>query len=252
MRLQYCSDLHLEFPENRKFIKDHPLQPKGDILLLAGDIVPFSIMEQQNHFFDYVSDRFEVVYWLPGNHEFYSGDAAIRSGTLYEKIRKNVFLVNNISFKHDEVKLVFSTLWSRISPINEWTIQQSLNDFHVITFNGNRFSPSHVNQLHSNCVRFLQQEINQKNAEKTVVVSHHVPTFLNYPKMYKGSALNEGFGTEMFDFIEDSDINYWIYGHHHCNTPAFSIGRTTLLTNQLGYVEHKEHRLFDLANQILI
>ena len=50
MKLQYCSDLHLEFRENREFIKENPLQVKGDILLLAGDITPFATMDKYNFF----------------------------------------------------------------------------------------------------------------------------------------------------------------------------------------------------------
>lgn len=46
MTLQYCSDLHLEFRENNQFINQHPQQPKAEILLLAGDIVPFTEMDK--------------------------------------------------------------------------------------------------------------------------------------------------------------------------------------------------------------
>ena len=59
------------------------------------------------------------------------------------------------------------------------------------------------------------------------------------------SILNEGFAVELYDLIESSNAQYWIYGHHHQNVPAFKIGATTLLTNQLGYVHQEEHSGFD-------
>ena len=87
---------------------------------------------------------------------------------------------------------------------------------------------------------------------KTVVVTHHVPTLLNYPSWYKTSILNQAFAVELFDLIEDSLIDYWIYGHSHINTPEFMIGNTHLLINQLGYVSHFEHQQFQKDKIIVL
>ena len=244
MTIQYASDLHLEFPENKKFLQTNPLLPKGDILLLDGDIVPFGLLDKHKDFFTYLSDNFETTYWIPGNHEYYYFDVATKCGVINEKIKSNVFLVNNTSVLHQNTKLIFSTLWSKISTGNQWEIERSMSDFQVIKYNGYRFSADRFNQLHEDSIAFINKELKEQTTGNMVVATHHIPTFLHYPKQYKGDILNEAFAVELFDTIESSDINYWIYGHHHTNTPDFKIGKTTLLTNQLGDVQHNEHHLF--------
>lgn len=243
MRIQYCSDLHLEFRENKEFLRSNPLQPKGDILLLTGDIVPFALMHKYSDFFDYLADHFETTYWLPGNHEYYHSNITERCGQLNEKIRNNVFLINNQTVIHNGVNLIFSTLWAKISPSHQWTIQQSISDFKVIHYNRYPFTPSHFNQLHEESIQFLSQEVNK---EKSIVVTHHVPTFINYPEQYNGSPLNEAFGVELYDFIKTSACIYWFYGHHHTYIDCFQIGSTKLITNQLGYVKYNEHSCFNV------
>ena len=244
MKIQYCSDLHLEFPENERFLKKEPLPVIGDVLILAGDIVPFAVMDKHKDFFNFISDNFKYTYWIPGNHEYYRYDITEKYGTLNEKIRSNVFLLNNISLVHENVKFIFSTLWSKIRPAYQWQIERGMSDFHVIKYNGFRFSADRFNQLHNESLKFIEQELNKEQSGKVVVATHHVPTLLNYPEKYKGDVLNDAFAVELFDLIEAKEPAYWIYGHNHFNQPDFTIGQTQLLTNQLGYVKYGEHSLF--------
>jgi len=240
MKIQFASDLHLEFIENKAFLNENPLQVVGDVLLLAGDIVPFRLLEQHKDFFSFLSDSFAATYWVPGNHEYYHFNIASKCGVVNEEIRSNVFLVNNISAIHDDVKFIFSTLWSKISPANEWQIERGMGDFHVIKYRGYRLTIPQFNELHANSLAFLQQELATATSTKNVIVTHHVPTYINYPLKHKESVLNDAFAVELSDLIEATAPDYWIYGHTHVNTPNFEIGKTRLLTNQLGYVKYGE------------
>jgi len=250
MILQYASDLHLEFTVNKAFLDLHPLQPFGDVLILAGDIIPFAIMDKHVDFFNYLSDHFKTTYWLPGNHEYYHSDITMKSDTLNEEIRPNVFLVNNTTIEHDNIDLIFTTLWSKISPEYESRLEQVMNDFRYIEFKNQLFTPQKLNELNLNCVSFLTKELEMNKQSKKIVVTHHIPTFNNAPAKYKGSILHEAMGVELSDLIERSGPDYWIYGHVHRNHPPFKVGNTMLLTNQMGYVMKGEQNLFK-TNKII-
>lgn len=72
MKLQYASDLHLEFGENSRWLKDNPLIPSADILVLAGDIGYLGDANYKTHpFWDWASLNYKQVIVVPGNHELY-------------------------------------------------------------------------------------------------------------------------------------------------------------------------------------
>jgi predicted phosphohydrolase len=252
MRLQIASDLHLEFPENRDFITLNPLQVAGDILLLAGDIVPLLHIDRYRDFFDSIADNYEQTYWVPGNHEYYHFDMANRSGAFRESIRSNVTLLNNCTVELTNTHLHFTSLWSNISKARAPYIQRGLMDFHVIKYEGRRLSVEQYNQMHTDSIAFLDAALKAEKTDhpkgvKNVIVTHHVPTFQHYPSKYIGSVLNEAFATNLDEFVELCGADYWVYGHHHAATGDFTIGRTKLVTNQFGYVHHNEHKSFNTS-----
>lgn len=253
MTIQYASDLHLEFTENEYFMRNHPLVTGADVLLLAGDIGLLSKLPVYDWFFDYVSENFGTTYWIAGNHEYYHYDLFKKRGTVKESIRPNVFLVNDYAVTHDMVRLIFATLWTRISLRNQIAIARSMNDFHSIHYNGNRLTAEDLTVEHESSLQFIENELmHQEDQLKTIVVTHHVPTFLHYPPEYFGDVLNEAFAVELKTMIKTIGPDYWIYGHHHQNIAPFNIGKTTLLTNQLGYVKYRENTGFDPGKTLLL
>ena len=91
-------------------------------------------------------------------------------------------------------------------------------------------------KLVTNCDRL--QMLKHSNVNP-FVFTHHVPTHLCTAEEFRGSTISGAFTVELGDYIADSGIDYWIYGHSHRNIDA-QIGNTRLMSNQLGYISYNE------------
>lgn len=256
MKIQYASDLHLEFSDNWRYLRDNPIDPLGDVLVLAGDIGYLGDDNYRVHpFWDYVSDNFKQVLVVPGNHEFYKGyDIGNLTDGFCESIRHNVKWYYNSVVQIEDVEFILTTLWSHIEPHRAYWIEQCVSDFRRIVKSGEVITSTEFNNLHQGCVEFLTNALNNKGdmGVKRVVASHHLPSFICVSPKYKESPLNGAFASEYYDLIASSNIECWIYGHSHCNLAPIEIEGTTLLSNQLGYVHHNEHRTFDRRSIIAV
>lgn len=166
MKIQFASDLHLEFRKNREFIKMNPLQIIGDVLVLAGDVIPFAQLNEHDGFLDFLAENFQYTYWIPGNHEYYHNDFSKRSGTFEEHIRENVILLNNQTIIRNGFRLIFSTLWSHISPQNEFVVLQSLNNFNQIKVDDRPLRVADFNAQHRQALSFLKNKLRKNTPEK--------------------------------------------------------------------------------------
>jgi len=239
MRIQYCSDLHLENEENNNYIIKNPLKVTGDILILAGDIVPLTDTYLSNPFLNFVENNFKMVFWVPGNHEFYHRDLNNFETSFHIKLKNNINIVHNVVLQYENIRFVFSTLWSKISSYNEKTIEQNIPDFEQILKNNKKFRAVDFNKLHDDSLNFLQKALTY-NKPKTVVVTHHLPSYLSNSPSVGKSQLNEAYCVDLTDLILQSGVNFWIHGHSHFNQKPLYIGKTILLTNQLGSIQRNE------------
>ena len=133
-RLQYASDLHLEFAENASYIKHNPLKVAGDILVLAGDIGYFG---DENYRPPSVLglgfDNYKQVIVVPGNHEFYK---MFNLDSLYNgwtsRIRTNVICYYNAVIPLSEhTEIIATTLWSHIERQDAFRTELAISDFRV-------------------------------------------------------------------------------------------------------------------------
>ena len=242
MKIQICSDLHLEIESHRKWFEQNPLIPRGDILIIAGDTYHLDRDFSKLEFIRSASDQFESVYLIPGNHEYYGGyDISTAMKPSSEKVLDNVFIVNNHQVEIDNVQCIFSTMWSRIQR-NILEVLRYMPDFTKIKFENEDFNINHFNQIHQVAFDFISKAVKSKG--KKVVVTHHLPSNSCNVEEFKNSIVGDAFCVDKTNFILDHEIDYWIYGHSHRNLQDFEIGGTKMVTNQFGYLSRGEHKSF--------
>ena len=130
MRIHYMSDLHLEFGA-----LDKPL-PKGDVVILAGDITLLAAMDPVKadsgalrirdatlQLFDGVQRNFDRVVYLMGNHEHY-GFCIDDSAEAVRHHFPDVTLLENEQVALGDTILCGATLWTDMGggdPVAEQT-----------------------------------------------------------------------------------------------------------------------------------
>lgn len=104
--------------------------------------------------------------------------------------------------------------------------------------------PQNINDEFERNLAFIEKAVSESDAEKIVVVTHHLPTFAAIDGRHKGDVLNAAYATELGNYIADSRITAWIYGHSH-HSIDMTIGNTRLVSNPLGYVFCGENSNFN-------
>ena len=246
MKIQYASDLHLEFPSNTYYIRDNPLKVTGDILILAGDIhVINSEKYLENPFWDWASKNYKQVIVAYGNHEFYNDyDLSTMKDGFKLKIRENIYYYYNCVISIDDIDIIVSTLWSYIQDKNKKACEDTIGDFKLIKWGEETLTADLFNKEHKRCLDFVKKSLNESKAKTKIVVTHHVPSSLLVAKEFQGSDVNEAFTVDLTDFIKKCGAKYWIYGHSHRNINKV-IGKTSCLCNQVGYISEEEQETFN-------
>ena len=153
MKIQYASDLHLEFEQNTDYLKENPMKVTGDILILAGDIhVIDSPNFMENPFWDWASKNYKQVIVAYGNHEYYNTcDLGTMKDGYKFKIRDNIYYYYNCVITLEDIDIIVSTLWSYIHKENEEACVYGVNDFRMIKYNGNTLTAEIFNNEHKKC-----------------------------------------------------------------------------------------------------
>jgi Calcineurin-like phosphoesterase len=248
MRIQYASDLHLEF---RGGPFPALLKPVAPVLVLAGDIGRPDKPEYRN-FLQYCSRNWEHTVIVAGNHEFYNDKASgmwshfpphtvmHRRGMCGAAAAEfsNVHFLQQGRKVIDGVAFLGATLWTDLSNSKDALVAETrMNDFHVITETGDvPITAADVNRWHWADRSWLLGEIAAcaEEARPAVVVTHHLPSFQLIASRFAGAGrINAAFASNAEDLIRPP-VAAWIAGHTHVGVHA-RINGVQVCVNPMGY-----------------
>jgi predicted phosphodiesterase len=245
--IQYISDIHLELRSKNQiqaFLQY--FTPKANTLVLAGDIGnPYQ--PSYHEFLHEMSTKFEKIFLIAGNHEYYGNDITETQETIQSLCDnyRNISFLNNSYEDYDDYIFIGTTLWTNINKP-----QYTINDTRSIK----DFTVGKYNKLHEKATGFLTKTLEDctRYNKKAIVITHHLPFYeLTHPEFrnefYKN--YNQWFHAKIEPTVETNHVSItaWIYGHTH----KASIQKhydVPFYCNPLGYTD--ENPLNESVNKV--
>jgi Icc-related predicted phosphoesterase len=236
--VQIASDLHIEY--NNDNIPD-PLDfitPSANILILAGDIGSFYKIDQLTKFLESLCSYFQLVLYVPGNHEWYMipehnpliwSTLEQRMRNIEEKI-SNLYILDCSSVRIGNVCITGATLWS--SPANK------IPPF-IVRVNGMKTKEYYDKHIHD--LNYLKKMMNycKENNHKLLVVTHHPPTLKVLDDVKKRRKFISLYATDLEYLLDKNNVHTWICGHIHKNFDFYTEKGCRIVSNQKGKMKDR-------------
>jgi predicted phosphodiesterase len=254
MRIQFVSDLHLEFLSKRW--PNEPTvtpSPGADVLVLAGDIALGAAAIRL-----FKSWPVPILYVM-GNHEFYTRTwPDMLEFVRAEAKGTGIHVLERDAIELDGVRFLGATLWTDylLSGVNlqSHLMQRAkggISDHKLMkTDGGHLFRPTDAFADHQRSRAWLEAQLAQPFNGKTVVITHHGPHAGSIHARFAGSDLNAAFVSDIPALVGQADV--WVHGHVH-NSFNYEVGSCRVVVNPRGYplnagtAETPAHLVFENA-----
>ncbi|MDP7287884.1 MAG: metallophosphoesterase [Phycisphaerae bacterium] len=234
MKIQLLSDLHVEFEDY-----DYP-ETDADVVVLAGDV--HTRDRGLKWAIEHIRDK-PVIYVL-GNHEFY--------GRTYPKHIEavkalaaggNVHVLENDAVSIDQVNFLGCTLWTDFEILCDprvagYHCQERMTDFRKITKlpGYSKIRSRDVAAIHRRSRNWLARELQLRQGQLNIVVTHHAPSMQSSPEIYRDDLITSAYASNLESFIAEHEPARWLHGHIHTSSD-YMIGPCRVLCNPKGYPE---------------
>lgn len=243
MNIRIVSDIHAEFFRNGgdpevteqlmeaviPYLKDE----KDMVLVLAGDIVTIDCMQQYTPWLKDLSQRHKAVVYVGGNHECYHGNRAqsIHYWKYIASTIPNFYVLENDVCYIDNIRFLGTTMYTALDgPLDHMFIQE-MSDLDYVT----GLNVGVWRHIHNTAVEFLTKFLQEVTWDgKTVVVTHHAPSYQSIVGKYRNSNVNCCYASHLDNLVGYSNASLWCHGHMH-DSSDYTLGDTRVVCNPHGY-----------------
>lgn len=240
MKIQYFSDMHLEFGEAEARAS------AADVVVAAGDIAVGAAAVE------WLRRSGKPTIYVAGNHEFYGGDvdevraaiAAACAGTTVHYLERGRLVL-------DGVRFLGATLWTNFDggdPRLMATLREHMNDYQQIRLRGRPLTPQDLFDDNTATRAWLLGELARPHPGPTVVVSHHAP----FPASWRApanSVFRAAYCNDLAALVAGHAIDLWVHGHVHA-CADYHVGGLHVVCNPRGYEGYQLVDGFDGARLV--
>jgi predicted phosphodiesterase len=230
VKLQIVSDIHIEFGHYELENTD------ADVVVFAGDIgVGIDGLKWiENQKID------KPVIYVLGNHEYFHHEIGLID-EIKANASPNIHVLDTDAIEVDGTRFLGCTLWTDFLLFGEagktiavHKAKKNMADFEVIKHNGKRFSPEDSISLHEESRDWLKCALSIPFEGKTVVVTHHIPSFKSVHTRFSNNSLNPAFASHLYELMHEGQVALWVHGHTH-DAYDYQLNGTRVVCNPRGY-----------------
>ncbi len=249
MKILLLSDLHMEFnePPGMKLFGDELIYQDADVVVLAGDI------HGGSRGIDWAGKTFPKslpVIYVAGNHEFYGNDIdwGLDDMRSVAECYSHVHFLEKDAVTIGDVTFLGTTLWTDFRIFGDGEHLQttmrvsksSIRDFHSIYKPSadnklRKFEPQDAAALFEENKAWLESELEGRDPQKTVVLTHHAPHWNSVHERYRLDDATGAFVSDLTSLMGRAKL--WLHGHMH-HAIDYTVNGTNVVANPRGYRHH--------------
>ncbi|MGR8948943.1 MAG: metallophosphoesterase [Gammaproteobacteria bacterium] len=226
MKINYFSDIHLEFGWLESPSTD------ADLVVAAGDI---GVGDEAVRWLNRLP---QPVIYVAGNHEYYGGELATTATAIREACAgTNVTFLEEQEVVIDGIRFLGTTLWTDFAQGDRRILLKAashMNDYQQIRYNDRLLKPDDILAVNAQASEWLHEKIYAPFDGKTVVVTHHAPSYKSWDPPPRDTDFLASYCNELDHHLREAAVDLWIHGHIHQRSD-YHIGATRVVCNPRGY-----------------